>query len=190
LKLEGIDQNVVIVDSISKRYAACGARIGMVVSHNKDVMAAAMKFAQARLSPPTLEQIGAEGLTELPQSYFDEVNAEYVSRRDTMVRELRKIPGVLVPEVSGAFYAVVRLPVDDTEKFCQWILESFQYKGATVMMAPASGFYSTPGLGRDEVRFAYVLEKPELVLAIECLGEALKVYPGSKIATAASHSNV
>lgn len=189
LKLEGIDQNVVVVDSISKRYAACGARIGMVVSHNKEVMAAAMKFAQARLSPPTLEQIGAEGLTELPQSYFDGVNAEYVSRRDTLVRELRKIPGVLVPQVSGAFYAVVRLPVDDTEKFCQWILESFSYNGATTMMAPASGFYSTPGLGHDEVRIAYVLENPELVLAIQCLHEALKVYPGSKIATAATHSN-
>lgn len=189
LKLEGIEQNVVVVDSISKRYAACGARIGMVVSYNKDVMAAVMKFAQARLSPPTLEQIGAEGLTELPQSYFDEVNAEYVSRRDTMVRELRKIPGVLVPEVNGAFYAMVRLPVDDTEKFCQWILESFSYKGATTMVAPGSGFYSTPGMGRDEVRIAYVLENHELVQAIECLGEALKVYPGSKIATAASHSN-
>jgi aspartate aminotransferase len=189
LKLEGIEHNVVVVDSISKRYAACGARIGMIVSHNKAVMGAAMKFAQARLSPPTLEQIGAEGLTDLPQSYFDEVNAEYVSRRDTLVRELRKIPGVMVPEVSGAFYAIVRLPVDDTEKFCQWILESFSYNGATVMVAPASGFYSTPGLGRDEVRIAYVLEKPELVLAIECLAQALKAYPGSKIAAAASHSN-
>jgi aspartate aminotransferase len=188
LKLEGIEHNVVVVDSISKRYAACGARIGMIVSHNKAVMGAAMKFAQARLSPPTLEQIGAEGLTDLPQSYFDEVNAEYVSRRDTLVRELRKIPGVLVPEVSGAFYAIVRLPVDDTEKFCQWILESFEYNGATVMVAPASGFYSTPGLGRDEVRIAYVLENPELVLAIECLAQALKAYPGSKIAAAASHS--
>jgi aspartate aminotransferase len=190
LKLEGVDQNVVIVDSISKRYAACGARIGMVVSHNKEVMAAAMKFAQARLSPPTLEQIGAEGLTDLPQSYFDDVNAEYVSRRDTMVRELRKIPGVLVPEVSGAFYMVVRLPVDDTEKFCQWILESFQYNGATVMLAPASGFYSTPGLGRDEVRIAYVLEKPELVLACECLHQALKAYAGSNFAAAASQANL
>jgi aspartate aminotransferase len=189
LKLEGIEQNVVVVDSISKRYAACGARIGMMVSHNRQVMAAAMKFAQARLSPPTLEQIGAEGLTDLPQSYFDEVNAAYVSRRDTMVRELRKIPGVVVPEISGAFYAVVRLPVDDTEQFCQWILESFQYKGATLMVAPASGFYSTPGLGRDEVRIAYVLENPELVLAIECLAEALKVYPGSKIATVATQTN-
>lgn len=189
LQLEGIDQHVVVVDSISKRYAACGARIGMVVSYNKEVMATVMKFAQARLSPPTLEQIGAEGLTDLPQSYFDEVNAEYVSRRDTMVRELRKIPGVLVPEVSGAFYMLVRLPVDDTEKFCQWILESFHYNGATVMVAPASGFYSTPGLGRDEVRIAYVLEKPELILAIKCLGEALRAYPGSKISTAATHSN-
>lgn len=189
LKLEGVEQNVVVVDSISKRYAACGARIGMVVSHNKEVMGAALKFAQARLSPPTLEQVGAEGLTDLPQSYFDGVNAEYVSRRDTMVRELRKIPGVLVPEVAGAFYMVVRLPVDDTERFCQWILESFSHNGATVMMAPASGFYSTPGLGRDEVRMAYVLEKPELVLAVECLAEALKVYPGSKIATASAHTN-
>lgn len=184
LSLKGIEQNVIVIDSISKRYAACGARIGMIVSFNKDVMTAAMKFAQARLSPPTLEQIGAIGLTDLPQSYFDEVNEEYVSRRNTLVEELQKIPGVLVPEVMGAFYMVVRLPVPDTEDFCQWILESFSYNGATVMMAPASGFYSTPGLGKNEVRIAYVLEKHELVKAVECLAEALKAYPKSPVSAA------
>ena len=185
LKLEGIEQNVVVVDSISKRYAACGARIGMIVSFNKEVMASAMKFAQARLSPPTLEQIGAVGLTELPQSYFDEVNVEYASRRDTLVQELNKIPGVVVPEVLGAFYMLVRLPVPDTEDFCRWILESFSHEGATVMMAPASGFYATKGRGTDEVRIAYVLENHELIKAVEVLSEALKAYPKSPV-TAAS----
>ena len=183
LKLEGMEQNVVVVDSISKRYSACGARIGTIISHNADVMGAAMKFAQARLSPPTLEQIGAEAVMDVDPSYFVEVNREYVSRRDTMVEGLRKIPGILVPEVSGAFYMTIRLPIDDSDNFCQWILEHFTYKGATVMMAPASGFYATPGLGKDEVRLAYVLKREDLLAAIECLAEALKAYPGTKTAT-------
>lgn len=188
LKLAGLEQNVVVVDSISKRYSACGARIGTIVSHNDDVMTAAMRFAQARLSPPTLEQIGAEAVMDVDPSYFAEVNREYVSRRDTMVAGLRQIPGVLVPEVQGAFYMTVRLPIDDSDNFCQWMLESFEYKGATVMMAPASGFYATPGLGKDEVRLAYVLKREDLVEATECLAEALKVYPGARqvAATAAS----
>lgn len=188
LKLAGLEQNVVVVDSISKRYSACGARIGTIVSHNADVMTAAMRFAQARLSPPTLEQIGAEAVMDVDPSYFVEVNREYVSRRDTMVAGLRQIPGVLVPEVQGAFYMTVRLPIDDSDNFCQWMLESFEHKGATVMMAPASGFYATPGLGKDEVRLAYVLKREDLVAATECLAEALKVYPGAKqvAATAAN----
>lgn len=188
LMLAGLEQNVVVVDSISKRYSACGARIGTIVSHNADVMTAAMRFAQARLSPPTLEQIGAEAVMDVDPSYFAEVNREYVSRRDTMVAGLRQIPGVLVPEVQGAFYMTVRLPIDDSDNFCQWMLESFVHKGATVMMAPASGFYATPGLGKDEVRLAYVLKREDLVAATECLAEALKVYPGAKqvAATAAN----
>lgn len=186
LKLEGMEKNVVVVDSISKRYSACGARIGTIVSHNADVMTAAMRFAQARLSPPTLEQIGAEAVMDVDPSYFADVNREYVSRRDTMVAGLRQIPGVLVPEVQGAFYMTVRLPIDDSDNFCQWILEHFSYQGATVMMAPASGFYATPGLGKDEVRLAYVLKREDLVAAIACLAEALKAYPGAKQVAAAA----
>lgn len=186
LKLEGMEKNVVVVDSISKRYSACGARIGTIVSHNADVMTAAMRFAQARLSPPTLEQIGAEAVMDVDPSYFADVNREYVSRRDTMVAGLRQIPGVLVPEVQGAFYMTVRLPIDDSDNFCQWILEHFSYQGATVMMAPASGFYATPGLGKDEVRLAYVLKREDLVAAIACLAEALKAYPGAKQVAAAT----
>lgn len=186
LKLEGMENNVVVVDSISKRYSACGARIGTIVSHNADVMNAAMRFAQARLSPPTLEQIGAEAVMDVDPSYFTGVNQEYRLRRDTMVAGLNQIPGVLVPEVQGAFYMTVRLPIDDCDNFCQWILEHFSYKGATVMMAPASGFYATPGKGKDEVRLAYVLKQEDLVAAVECLAEALKVYPGAKQVAAAA----
>jgi aspartate aminotransferase len=180
LKLAGLEQNVVVVDSISKRYSACGARIGIIVSHNADVMTAATRFAQARLSPPTLEQIGAEAVMDVDPSYFVDVNREYVARRDTMIAGLKQIPGVLVPEVQGAFYMTVRLPIDDSDVFCQWILEHFSYEGATVMMAPASGFYATKGLGKDEVRLAYVLKREDLVAACNCLAEALKAYPGTK----------
>ena len=180
LNLKGIEQNVIMVDSVSKRFSACGARIGAMVSRNKNVLDIALKFAQARLSPPTLGQIGAEALLDLPDSYYESVRTEYQSRRDTTVRELKKIPGVLVPEVSGAFYMIVRLPVDDCDKFCQWMLESFSYKGTTVMMAPASGFYATEVAGKDEARIAYVLKNDDLVLAAECLAEGLAQYPGSK----------
>jgi aspartate aminotransferase len=178
LQLEGIENNVVLIDSVSKRYSMCGARIGALVSKNKEVMTAAMKFAQARLSPPTFEQIAAEAALKTPKSYFDDVVKEYVARRNIMIEGLNSIEGVFCPEPKGAFYCVAKFPVDDTEKFCQWLLEDFEFEGQTVMMAPASGFYSTPGLGKQEARIAYVLEQESLKKAIICLREALKVYPG------------
>ena len=181
LHLDQIRNNVVVVDSVSKRFSACGARIGAIVSYNKDVIATALKFGQARLSPPSLAQIGTEAVLDLPANYFDKVKAEYVSRRDKLVELLSAMPGVVVPQASGAFYMTVRLPVDNTETFCQWILEDFQHDGATVMMAPAGGFYATPGLGLDEVRIAYVLQESDLEKAMACLAEALRVYPGSKV---------
>ncbi|MGV3631135.1 MAG: pyridoxal phosphate-dependent aminotransferase [Bacteroidota bacterium] len=178
LNLEGIEQNVIMIDSVSKRYSMCGARIGALVSKNKDVMAAALKFGQARLSPPTIDQIASEAALDTPQSYFDDVVAEYVQRRNIMVDGLNSIPGVFCPKPSGAFYCVAKFPVDDAEKFCQWLLEAFSYEGQTVMMAPANGFYSTPGAGKDEARIAYVLNQDALRKAVKCLEEALKVYPG------------
>ena len=181
MNLDGVDQNVVLIDSVSKRYSMCGARIGAMICRNKEVMSTAMKFAQARLSPPTLAQIASEAALDTPQSYFDEVIEEYVERRDIMVDGLNAIEGVFCPKPKGAFYCVARFPVDSTEKFCQWLLQEFEYKGKTVMMAPASGFYATQGLGIDEARVAYVLEKNLLREAVECLEEALKVYPGRKV---------
>lgn len=178
MHLDKIDQNVVLMDSISKRYSACGARIGALVSKNKEVMAAALKFAQARLSPPTFGQIAAEAAIDTPQSYFDEVKKEYVARRDYVIEALNKIDGVFCPKPSGAFYCMAQLPVDDADKFCQWLLESFDYNGQTVMLAPASGFYSRPELGKKQVRIAYVLNLDALKAAMKCLEEALKVYPG------------
>ena len=178
MNLEGINQNVIMIDSVSKRYSMCGARIGALVSKNKEVMAAALKFGQARLSPPTIDQIAAEAALNTPQSYFDDVIEEYVERRNITVEGLNKIPGVYCPKPSGAFYCVARFPVDSTEKFCQWLLEDFEYNGETVMMAPANGFYSTKGEGVQEARIAYVLNKDSLRSAIKCLEEALKVYPG------------
>lgn len=189
LTLEGLEQHVIVVDSISKRYSACGARIGNIVSYNEGIIATALKAAQARLSPPTLAQLGAEAVIDVEPAYFTNVKAEYVARRDALVRLLRDIPGTVVPQASGAFYLTVRLPVDNTETFCRWMLESFSYEGATVMMAPAAGFYATPGLGLDEVRIAYVLNQADLEKAMGCLAEGLKVYPGSKIATATAESN-
>jgi len=180
LNLDGIEQNVIVVDSVSKRYSMCGARIGAMISKNKEVMAAALKFGQARLSPPTVDQVAAEAALDTPHSYFEHVIAEYVERRNILVDGLNKIPGVFCTKPKGAFYVVVRFPVDDTERFCQWLLEDFEYNGETVMMAPASGFYATQGLGRDEARVAYVLKKESLVAAVKCLEEALKVYPGKK----------
>ena len=178
MNLEGIDQNVVLIDSVSKRYSMCGARIGAIISKNKEVMATAMKFAQARLSPPTMAQIASEAALQTPQSYFDEVVEEYVARRDIMVDGLNAIEGVFCPKPQGAFYCIAKFPIDSAERFCQWLLEDFEYQGATVMMAPANGFYATPGLGVQEARIAYVLEQDSLKKAVKCLEEALNVYPG------------
>ena len=181
MNLSGIEQNVIMIDSVSKRYSMCGARIGALISRNKEIMTAALKFAQARLSPPTIAQFASQGALETPQSYFDEVVQEYVQRRDIMVDGLNSIEGVFCPKPSGAFYCVAKFPVDSTEKFCQWLLEEFDKDGNTVMMAPASGFYSTTGLGEQEARIAYVLNQNSLKQAVECLREALKVYPGRTI---------
>jgi aspartate aminotransferase len=186
LGLAGLEQNTVVVDSISKRFSACGARIGCVISRNRELMEAVLKMAQARLSPPTLGQIGATAMYQLPSEYYRQINSEYAARRDLMHKALNEIEGVYCPAVNGAFYAMVRLPVDNAETFCRWILEKFSHKGATVMIAPGEGFYATPGLGTDEVRIAYVLNRNELAAAMECLREALARYPGSTLAATAS----
>jgi aspartate aminotransferase len=178
MHLDGIDDNIVLLDSISKRYSACGARIGALISRNREVMSSALRFAQVRLSPPTYGQIGAEAALDTPRSYFEEVIGEYVHRRDFLVDTLNAMEGVYCPKPSGAFYCIARLPVDDSDRFCQWLLESFEHKGQTVMLAPATGFYSTPGAGSNEVRLAYVLKQEDLNNALICLQEALQVYPG------------
>lgn len=178
MHLSGIENNVVLLDSISKRYSACGARIGAMISKNKEVMNAALKFAQARLSPPSYGQIGAEAALETPKSYFDGVIKEYIARRDYVIESLNKMQGVFCPKPSGAFYCIARLPIDNADTFCQWLLESFTHQGQTVMLAPATGFYSTPGAGLNEVRIAYILKIEDLKGAMLCLEEALKVYPG------------
>jgi aspartate aminotransferase len=178
MHLEGIDNNVVLLDSISKRYSACGARIGAMISKNKEVISTAMKFAQARLSPPTFGQIGAEAALETPKEYFENVKKEYVSRRDLVIESLNKMKDVFAPKPSGAFYCIAKLPIDNADKFCQWLLESFEHDGQTVMLAPATGFYSTAGSGTNEVRLAYVLNKTDLTNAMKCLEKALQVYPG------------
>jgi aspartate aminotransferase len=178
--LDGIEQNVVMMDSVSKRYSECGVRIGALVTKNREVISTALKFAQARLSPPGLGQIIGEASLDTPPEYFSAVYDEYIARRNFMVDALNKIPGVYCPKPKGAFYTVVKLPVDDADRFAQWILEDFEYNNQTVMVAPASGFYSTPGLGKNEVRIAYVLKLDDLRAAIETLAEALKVYPGRK----------
>jgi aspartate aminotransferase len=179
LNLEGIENNVIMIDSVSKRYSMCGARIGALVSKNQEVMAAALKFGQARLSPPTVDQIASEAALNTPQSYFDDVVSEYVQRRNIMVDGLNSIPGVFCPKPSGAFYCVAKFPVDNAEKFCQWLLEDFEFEGQTVMMAPANGFYSTPGAGLQEARIAYVLNQDSLKKAVVCLEKALEIYPGT-----------
>jgi aspartate aminotransferase len=178
MNLDGIDDNIVLIDSVSKRYSMCGARIGALISKNKKLIQNALKFAQARLSPPTLAQIAAEAALDTPESYFNEVIEEYVERRNILVDGLNKIPGVFCPMPQGAFYCMVELPIDNSDKFCKWMLSDFDYNGETVMMAPATGFYATPGLGTKEVRMAYVLNKESLKNSIEILKEALKVYPG------------
>lgn len=172
----GLDNNAIIIDSVSKRYSMCGARIGCLVSKNKDVIATALKFAQARLSPPTFAQIASEAALETPQSYFDEVTVEYKDRRDTLIGELNKVKGVKVATPKGAFYCVVELPVDDADKFAQWLLEDFNLNNQTVMVAPAAGFYSTPGIGTNQIRIAYVLKKADLIKSVEILKIALETY--------------
>lgn len=178
MHLQGIENNVILLDSISKRYSACGARIGAMITKNKMVMAAALKFAQARLSPPSYGQIGAEAALSTPKSYFENVKKEYVARRNFVIEALNKMEGVFCPKPSGAFYCIAKLPIDNADKFCQWLLESFNYNMQTVMLAPATGFYSTPNAGINEVRIAYVLNLNDLKNAMECLNEALKKYPG------------
>ncbi len=181
MHLEGIEQNVILIDSVSKRYSACGVRIGWMISRNKEVMATAMKFAQARLSPPTFGQVAAEAAVDTPDAYFEAVIKEYVARRDAVVEGINKIEGAYCPNPAGAFYVVARLPIDDSDKFCRWLLEDFEYENQTVMLAPASGFYSTPGKGKDEVRISYVLKVEDLKSSVRLLEEALKVYPGRTI---------
>jgi aspartate aminotransferase len=178
LHLAGMDDHVVLMDTISKRYSACGARLGAFVTKNKGVYDTAMKFAQARLSPPGLAQIMGEAAVDLPASYFDKPKAEYLERRNLVVSRLNGMPGVFCPNPGGAFYAMARLPIDDSDKFCQWLLESFSFRERTVMLAPATGFYGTPGLGKNEVRLAYVLNVNDLSDAMDCLERALQEYPG------------
>lgn len=178
MHLEGLDAHVVLMDTISKRYSACGARLGAFVTKNKAVYDAAMKFAQARLSPPGLAQIMGEAAVDLPDEYFNAPKAEYQRRRDLLVKRLNAMEGVYCPNPGGAFYAMAKLPIDDSDKFCQWLLESFAWNNQTVMLAPATGFYGTPGLGKNEVRLAYVLNLEAIGHAMDCLEEALKVYPG------------
>lgn len=178
LTLPGLEEHALVIDSVSKRYSMCGARIGALVTRNRAVYAAAMKFAMARLSPPTLAQIASEAALATPPSYFEQVRAQYVARRDALVDGLGTIPGVSCPRPGGAFYAVARFPIDDANTFCQWLLESFEWEGATVMLAPNSGFYATPNSGRDEVRMAYVLDVPKILQAVEVLRAALQAYPG------------
>lgn len=176
MHLQGADEHIIMLDSVSKRYSACGARIGALISKNKAIMSSALKFAQARLSPPTFGQIGAEAALSLGKDYFDEVLNEYTERRNFLVNELNKIPGVKCPMPGGAFYCIAELPIDDADKFCQWLLEKFTYQNQTVMLAPATGFYSTHGAGKNQVRIAYVLKKDDLSKAIECLKIALEEY--------------
>ncbi|MBP6181530.1 pyridoxal phosphate-dependent aminotransferase [Flavobacterium sp.] len=181
MNLEGLEQNVIMIDSVSKRYSMCGARIGCMITKNKEVISAAMKFAQARLCPPTIEQIACEAAIDTPQSYFDEVISEYKERRNTLISELNKIEGVIVTKPKAAFYCIAQLPVDNTDNFAQWLLESYDLNGETVMVAPAAGFYSTPGMGLNQVRIAYVLKKEDLISAVRILKEAIPVYNSTRL---------
>ncbi len=178
MNIEGIEENAILFDSMSKRYSECGIRVGAIITRNKEVLGASLKFGMARLCPPALGQIAAEASLDTSDEYFHRVHQEYVQRRNFMVEALNKIPGVVCPNPKGAFYSIVKLPIDDSEKFARWLLEEFDYNGQTVMLAPASGFYHTPGLGKNEVRIAYVLKISDLQKAIEVLAAALKVYPG------------
>ncbi|MBS1658220.1 MAG: pyridoxal phosphate-dependent aminotransferase [Bacteroidetes bacterium] len=178
LNLPGLEKNVVVIDSVSKRFSMCGARIGCLISRNKDIIDTVLKFAQARLSPPTFGQIAGEAALDVPHEYHEQVMNEYVSRRNLMCERMNEIPGVVCPKPGGAFYTIARLPIDDSDRFCQWLLESFSFNNETVMLAPATGFYTTPGLGLDEVRIAYVLRNSEMEKAFACLKVALEQYPG------------
>jgi aspartate aminotransferase len=177
LKVPELKEHAVVIDSVSKRYSMCGARIGCLVTKNRILMQTALKFAQARLSPPTFAQIASEAALETPDDYFESVIKEYTERRDLLVQELATIPNIKIAKPEGAFYCIVELPVDDADHFAQWLLESFEFEGATVMVAPAAGFYATPGLGKKQIRIAYVLSKEKLRKAVRILGEALKSYP-------------
>ena len=178
MDLEDISQNVILLDSVSKRYSACGARVGTIISKNKDIMSAAMRMAQARLCPPYFGQIFAEAAVDTPKEYFDSVAAEYDKRRRTLVEAVNAIEGCYCPMPTGAFYTMIEMPIDDSDKFCKWLLEEFNYKGETVMLAPATGFYSDPEKGRRQARITYCLNIEDLKAAVKCLEEALKVYPG------------
>ena len=178
LNIEGLEEHTVVIDSTSKRYSMCGIRVGCMISKNKELMATALKFAQARLSPPTFGQVAGEAALSTPQSYFDEVSTEYVQRRDLLIEGLNKIEGVICPKPKGAFYCIAQLPVDNADKFAQWLLEEFDHEGKTLMVAPAAGFYSTANTGTNQVRIAYVLKQEALTQAIVCLEKALEVYPG------------
>ena len=178
LDLDGLEQNAIVIDSVSKRYSMCGARVGCIVSKNKTFIATALKFAQARLSPPTFGQIAGEAALKTPKSYFNDVILEYVNRRDILISGLNNIRGVVCPKPKGAFYCIAQLPIDDADIFAQWLLEEFSWNNKTVMVAPAAGFYSTPEIGKQQIRIAYVLHTSELRAAVKILEEALKVYPG------------
>ena len=178
LNISGLEEHVIVIDSVSKRFSMCGARVGNLISRNRNVIDAVLKFAQARLSPPTFGQIAAEAALDVSADYFAGVKAEYISRRNLMVESMNQIPDVLCPNPGGAFYTIARLPIDDSDRFCQWLLESFSHHNETVMLAPATGFYATKGLGLDEVRIAYVLNNNDMQKAFECLAQALKEYPG------------
>jgi aspartate aminotransferase len=177
MHLDGLEENVIMVDTVSKRYSACGARLGCLITKNKEVIATALKFAQARLSPGMIEQMAGTAAIDTPDAYFEEVNKRYTKRRNTLVEALNKMEGVFCPNPGGAFYVVASLPIDDSDRFCQWMLEEFSFKNQTVMMAPATGFYATEGAGKNEVRMAYVLNRDDLKMAMTCLEEALRVYP-------------
>ena len=178
MTLPGLEQHVVLIDSVSKRYSMCGARVGAFITRNAELLATVLKFAQARLSPPTFGQIAGEAALDVPHEYHEQVMNEYVSRRNLMCERMNEIPGVVCPKPGGAFYTIARLPIDDSDRFCQWLLESFSFNNETVMLAPATGFYTTPGLGLDEVRIAYVLRNSEMEKAFACLKVALEQYPG------------
>ena len=180
LNLSGLEDHAIVIDSVSKRFSMCGARVGNIISRNKKVIETVLKFAQARLSPPTFGQIASEAALDVSSDYFTSVKSEYISRRNLMVETMNNIPGVFCPNPGGAFYTIARFPIDDSDRFCQWLLESFSYQNQTVMLAPATGFYATKGLGLDEVRIAYVLNNGEMKKAFECLTLALKEYPGKK----------